>query len=83
MSVYINPVNSNYYSLNDFGLIAEELSHWKEKGFTVFMGGDFNARLGDLNELSSKSLKWRYKPNVDSVINSHGTQLGDLCELYR
>ena len=83
MSVYINPVNSNYYSLNDFGLIAEELSHWKEKGFTVFMGGDFNARLGDLNELSSKSLKWRYKPNVDSVINSHGTQLGDLCELFK
>ena len=83
MSVYINPINSNYYSLNDFGLVSEEISFWKGKGFTAFIGGDFNARLGDLNEFSERSLKWRYDVNIDSVSNSHGAQLKGICELHK
>ena len=60
MSVYINPVASNYYSDGDFGLISEELSFWSNKGSTTFIGGDFNSRIGDINELSERTLKWRY-----------------------
>ena len=75
MSVYINPVNSDFYSLDDFGLVSEELTFWNDKGYTPFIGGDFNSRLGDLNELSERTLKWRYEVNIDHVINSHGVQL--------
>ena len=47
------------------------------------MGGDFNSRLGDLNELSQMSLKWRYGANADTVSNSHGAQLKGICELHQ
>ena len=83
MSVYINPINFNYYTLNDFGLLSDEIMFWIKKGFTPDVGGDFNSRLGDLNELSQMTLKWRYDANVDTVSNSHGAQLKGICELHQ
>ena len=83
MSVYINPVNSAFYSNGDFGLISEELSYWKNKGSTTFIGGDFNSRLGDLNELSGRTLKWRYEANIDPIVNAHGNKLKGICELHK
>ena len=83
MSVYINPVNSDFYSLDDFGLVSEELTFWNDKGYTPFIGGDFNSRLGDLNELSERTLKWRYEVNIDHVINSNGVQLKGVCKLHK
>ena len=32
MPVDINPINSNYYSLNDFGLLSDEILFWTTKG---------------------------------------------------
>ena len=31
----------------------------------------------------SKTLRWRYTPNVDVVVNSHGRLLTGVCELHR
>ena len=83
MSVYINPVNSDFYSLDDFGLVSEELTFWSDKGYTPFIGGDFNSQLGDLNELSERTLKWRYEVNIDHVINSYGVQLKGVCKFHQ
>ena len=33
---------------------------------------DYNSRLGDMNILSQKTLKWKYAPNVDDVVKNHG-----------
>ena len=80
MLVYIYPVDSMNYDLNDFGIVSEEISYWLDSGFTPFLGGDYNARLGDLNVLSQQTLKWRYTPNIDNVVNGHGRLLSDMCE---
>ena len=81
IAVDMYPVYSRNYSLNDFGILSEEIAYWKEKGFTPFLGGDLNARLGDLNKFAeNSSLKWKYSENADATSNSHGSLLQDLCE---
>ena len=82
MVVYIYPVDSLNFTLGDFGTLSEDILFWTKQGITPFIGGDINARLGDINVLSQKTLKWRYKQNVDPVANSHGKKLADLCELH-
>ena len=37
--------------------------------YTPFIGGDFNDRLGDLNDLLQS---WHYNINVDLFSNKHG-----------
>ena len=63
--------------------MTEELTFWSVKGYTPFSGGDFNSQLGDLNEFSERTLKWRYEVNIDHVINSHGVQLKGICKLHK
>ena len=82
MSVYINPVDSYYFAIGDFGLVSEEISYWTEKSCTPFIGGDYNSRLGNLNELSTKTLGWRYKENIDPILNAHGVKLRNICEVH-
>ena len=82
MLIYMFPRDSINYDLNDFGTLSEEISYWVNHGFTPYMGGDYNSRLRDLNKLSQKTLKWRYMPNVDVVVNSHGRLLTGVCELH-
>ena len=82
MITYMFPLDSINYDLNDFGILSEEISFWLDRGFTPYIGGDFNSRLGDLSLLSQRTLKWRYVPNVDAVINSHGRLLMGICELH-
>ena len=82
MLTYMYPLDSINYNLDDFGILSEELSYWLDNGFIPFMGGDYNARLGDLGILAQKTLKWRYSTNIDSNINSHGRLLADICELH-
>ena len=53
-------MDSKNYNEADFGILAEELSFWMSRGYTVYIGGDFNARLDDLDILSKKILHWRY-----------------------
>ena len=58
--VYIQPENSKYFNPNMFASLNSLLSRCTEKCFTPFIGGDFNARIGDLNVLST----WKYSVNV-------------------
>ena len=82
MLVYIYPYDSYNFEIGDFGILSEELSYWVNKGFIPYIGGDFNSRLGDINTLSQKILKWRFQENVDVITNSHGRQLISICELH-
>ena len=83
MLVYMYPLDSPNFDLNDFGILSEEISFWINKGFVPFMGGDYNSRLGDINLLSQRTLKWRYTQNLDQIMNSHGRELADICELQK
>ena len=59
-----------------FASLTSLLSRCTEKCFTPFIGGDFNARIGDLNVLST----WKYSVNVDEFINRHGRiYMTDIC----
>ena len=60
----------------------EEISYWINEGFITYIGGDFNSRIDDINDISQKSLKWRYQQNVDTITNNHGRQLASICELH-
>ena len=51
-----------------FASLDSLLSRYTERCFTPYIGGEFNARLGDLNGLSS----WKYSMNVDEYINRYG-----------
>ena len=68
MLVYMYPIDSVNYELNDFGILSEEISFWLSQGVIPYIGGDFNARLGDLNSISQYFMKWRYVQNVDVAI---------------
>ena len=80
--VYMYPLDSMNYELNDFGIYSEEISYWLDYGFTPYIGGDFNSRLGNLNILSQRSLKWRYNNNFDDIVNGHGRLLSNVSELH-
>ena len=75
MAVYMYPVDSINYSVEDFGILSEKIEFWTKKGYIPFIGGDFNARVGDLNKVADSALKWRYELNIDTKMNSHGKQL--------
>ena len=83
MAVYMYPEDSNNHDTADFGILSEEIDHWLEQGIIPFIGGDFNSRLGDLNQISAQSLKWIYNANIDTKTNSHGTSLADVCQLHK
>ena len=51
-----------------FASLYSLLSRCTEKCFTPYIGGDFDARLGDFYGLSS----WKYSMNVDDFINRYG-----------
>ena len=48
MLIYLYPVDSENYKETDFGILAKEKSFWNNMGYTIYGGGYFNARLGDL-----------------------------------
>ena len=83
MGVYVYPYDSHNYGETDYAALATEVGYWLGEGYIPFIGGDFNGRIGDLSELSSKSLKWRYDDNVDKVLNQHGKALRSICELHK
>ena len=72
MCVYVYPVDSMNFSMEDFGILSSEISHWLDMNVTPYIGGDMNARMGDLDGISLKTLKWRYEQNVDCTITEHG-----------
>ena len=60
MGVYIYPVDSYNYDACDFGIVVEEVNFWLNKGYVPYIGGDFNSRIGNISDISTKSLKWCY-----------------------
>ena len=62
-----------------FADVGAMLAECKEKGLIPYIGGDFNSRPGDLNDLDEDST-WKYEPNVDISTNKHGrTFFKDIC----
>ena len=77
--VYIQPESSKYYSDKMFTDVDQMLSKCRENGYTPFIGGDFNSRLGDLNKLTPNT--WKYEDNCDRITNKHGrTLMSDICK---
>ena len=83
MGLYVYPTDSDNFDVGDFGIIADEISYWTSRGFIPFIGGDFNSRLGNINELSSRSLHWRYNENVDTSRNGNYNDFVTLCEVLK
>ena len=76
--VYIYPESSIYYLDKMFADVDQMLAKCHERGYIPFIGGDFNARLGDLNIFAATS--WKYENNCDLKMNSHGrTMMKDIC----
>ena len=74
----MSPENSKYLSLELFANIDVLLSRCREINYVLFIGGDFNVRLGDLNNLSTKS--GIYENNCDKTANKHErTYMTDIC----
>ena len=81
MGLYIYPSDSRNFKDTDFASVVNDINYWLLKGYYPFIGGDFNSRPGDLNNVSEKSLKWRYRNNKDIIKNSHGTLFADMCDV--
>ena len=77
IGVYIPPEGSVYEDTDAFARLCVLLMDSRKKNLTPFIGGDFNCRPGNLNELP---LGWTYSNNCDSKTNSYGTTyFYDLC----
>ena len=83
MGTYMYPYDSHNYHDGDFALLSSDIEYWLCKGMIPFIGGDLNSRIGDLNAVSTKTLKWRYADNVDTCTNKHGKMLHNICELLK
>ena len=76
--VYIYHERSVNYDDKMFADVDELLIKCNERGIIPFIGGDFNARVGDLNSFTGYS--WKYEENCDLTTNSHGrTMMKDIC----
>ena len=83
IGIYMYPYDSLNFTVDDFALLFQDIDFWISNGFVPFLGGDFNARVGDLNSFSDRSIKWRYDTNVDLIVNEHGKSLINLCHLLK
>ena len=81
MGVYVYPIDSINYDAKDFGIVTEEICVWTSQGYTPYIGGDFNSRLGNINDISMKSLGWRYEENVDTFKGQNCSKFSDMCVL--
>ena len=76
--VYMYHERSVYYEDRMFADVDKMLSKCNEMGIIPFIGGDFNARVGDLNSFTGYA--WKYEENCDVISNSHGrTMMKDIC----
>ena len=60
-----------------------EVNYWIAKGLHPYVGGDFNNRIGNMNSISDKSLKWRCSENVDKDSNSNKCHFTSMCEMLK
>ena len=77
IGVYLPPEDSVYADPTAFARLCDLLLKCRDKGLTPFLGGDFNSRLGELNNLPCR---WKYLPNCDTNQNNYGkTYFVDMC----
>ena len=82
MGVYIYPPSSPNFKDTDYAEVINEISYWLSKGLHPYIGGDFNSRIGDINVISSHSLKWRYAVNIDTGANTNKTGFSNMCSTF-
>ena len=71
IGAYVKPENSNYFDPLMFSEICSFIVECHNSHKIVFIGGDFNCRVGNLNSMMRNNL-WKYDQNVDTITNSHG-----------
>ena len=81
MGVYVYPPSSPNHKDTDFAIVIDEIDYWMSKGYVPYIGGDFNSRIGDVNQIAGKSLKWKYEANVDKGENGNTSSFSDMCEV--
>ena len=79
MGVYVYPPTSPNHKDTDFAIVIEEIDYWMSKGYTPFIGGDFNSRIQDINMLSAKTLKWKFEANADQGENGNRSLHFAIC----
>ena len=83
MGVYVYPFDSYNHDISDYGIVVEEVKYWLDKGYIPFIGGDFNSRIGNINEVSVNSLKWRYNDNIDLNRNANYKNFSNMCGVLK
>lgn len=90
--IYIPPDNSNYFKAEIFDKLEDEIEDFSKKGYIMILG-DLNARTGKSNDTISKDghnyipndssnmcIETSPRNNFDSVLNSHGKRLLEICK---
>ena len=62
-SVYITCENSAYANAGSFGHLTQLLCECASHKQIPILGGDFNSRVGDLNNIKVNGMDWRYEKN--------------------
>ena len=79
-SIYITCEGSTYADPSSFGLLTQQLSECASRKQVPILGGDFNSRVGALDEIQVDGMNWRYEKNCDKGTNLYGrTYFKDLC----
>ena len=81
MGVYVYPPSSANHKDTDFAIVMKEIDYWMSKGYTPYIGGDFNSRIGDIGTIATKSLKWKFEDNIDKGENGNKSNFRDMCEV--
>ena len=81
MGVYVYPPSSPNHKDTDFAIVINEIDYWMSKGYTPYVGGDFNSRIGDIGAIASRSLKWKFEDNIDKGANGNKSSFKDMCEV--
>ena len=81
MGVYVYPPSSSNHKDTDFAIVIDEIDYWMSKGYTPYIGGDFNSRIGDIGVIAEKSLKWKFEDNIDKGENGNKSSFTDMCEV--
>ena len=77
---YIPPVDSIYYDDTSFTSIPNIFRH-DDQRHVIIGGGDLNSRVGDVKQ-KLPVLDAKYRPNVDTHVNTHGRSLKRICNSF-
>ena len=83
-SVYITCENSAYANAGSFGHLTQLQCECASHKQIPILGGDFNSRVGDLNNIKVNGMDWRYEKICDEGTNLYGrTYFKDLCRINK